>query len=137
VANAIYPKYKQALLAGDTDISLTTGDVKITLMDNDALNTVYDPSHQFYSEILAVHKIQEKTFANKTVTNGVFNADDIVFTSITEGVSAESVVIWIDTGTPTSSRLVAFLDTNISGLPIISDGSNIDLTFNTNGIFQL
>jgi hypothetical protein len=80
--------------------------------------------------------------ANTTVTNGVFNADDVTLpsvsanTDITDGVG-DSLLIWIDTSNTSTSRLVAWLDTNVDGLPITPDGSNVSITWNASGIFQL
>jgi hypothetical protein len=138
VANAIYPKYKEALLSGDTDISMISpATVKITLLTNDVLPIVYDSSHVFYSEINAVNKLDEETFTNVSVVNGVFKADDVSFDSVLEDSECDSLVIWIDTGVPATSRLVCFMDTNVVGLPLVADGTPVDLTFNTSGIFQL
>lgn len=136
MANAIYPKYKEALLSGSTDIALT-GTVKITLLTNDVLPGVYDASHQFYDDIDAANKLDEETFTNVSVVNGVFKADDVTFDAVADASEVDSLVIWIDTGTPASSRLVCFMDTNVIGLPMVADGTPVDLTFNTSGIFQL
>lgn len=140
MANAIYPKYKEALLDGDSDISLSSGTVKISLVDADT--TAYSSSNQFYSDLSANGIISTVTMANTTVTNGVFNADDVTLpsvsanTDITDGVG-DSLLIWIDTSNTSTSRLVAWLDTNVDGLPITPDGSNVSITWNASGIFQL
>jgi len=140
MANAIYPKYKEALLTGDSNISLSSGTVKISLVDADT--TAYSSLNQFYSDLDANGIITTVTMSNKTVTNGVFDADDVTFTSVTANTSltdgiGDSLLIWIDTTDENTSRLVAWLDTNISGLPITPDGSNVDITWNASGIFQL
>lgn len=64
-------------------------------------------------------------------------ADDVSFDSVLEDSECDSLVIWIDTGVPATSRLVCFMDTNVVGLPLVADGTPVDLTFNTSGIFQL
>ena len=43
----------------------------------------------------------------------------------------------IDTGDEATSRLVAFLDTSVSGLPVSPNNSNIEIEWNASGIFQL
>ena len=140
MANAIYPKYKEALLTGDSNISLSSGTVKISLVDADT--TAYSSLNQFYSDLDANGVITTVSMSNKTVTNGVFDADDVTFTSVSANTSltdgiGDSLLIWIDTSDENTSRLVAWLDTNISGLPITPDGSNVDITWNSSGIFQL
>lgn len=135
MANAIYPKYKEALISGSTDVALSTGTVKVSLVDFQTQGTVYDPTHQYYSDISSF-VISTATITNTTVTNGVFDGDDVSFIAVT-GAESEALIIWIDTGTPTTSRLVAFLDTGVTGLPITPSGGNIDVEWNASGIFAI
>lgn len=51
----------------------------------------------------------DQTLASKTVTAGVADAADATFTSVT-GNSVEALILYKDTGTPSTSRLIAFLD---------------------------
>jgi len=133
VANAIYRKYKEALLSGDTDISLTSGTVKISIMNS---NYVFNVDDEFYSDISA-GVVDTETFTDVTVINGVFKASDISFDAVPDDSECVSIVIWIDTSNPATSRLVCFMDVNVVGLPLVADGTPVDLTFNTSGIFQL
>lgn len=133
MANAIYRKYKEALLSGDTDISLTSGTVKISIMNS---NYVFNVDDEFYSDISA-GVVDTETFTDVTVTNGVFKASDISFDAVPDDSECVSIVIWIDTSNPATSRLVCFMDVNVVGLPLVADGTPVDLTFNTSGIFQL
>lgn len=133
MANAIYRKYKEALLSGDTDISLTSGTVKISIMNS---NYVFNVDDEFYSDISA-GVVDTETFTDVTVINGVFKASDISFDAVPDDSECVSIVIWIDTSNPATSRLVCFMDVNVVGLPLVADGTPVDLTFNTSGIFQL
>ena len=133
MANAIYRKYKEALLSGDTDISLTSGTVKISIMNS---NYVFNVDDEFYSDISA-GVVDTETFTDITVINGVFKASDISFDAVPDDSECVSIVIWIDTSNPATSRLVCFMDVNVVGLPLVADGTPVDLTFNTSGIFQL
>lgn len=136
MANAIYPKYKEALLGGDSNISLANseGTVKVSLIDT--ANNAYDANNQFYSDLDAADVIASATITNTTITDGLFDGDDVTFSSVT-GDECEALLIWIDTGVTTTSRLVAFLDTGVSGLPVSPNGSDIDIEWNVSGIFQL
>lgn len=49
------------------------------------------------------------TLASKTVAGGVADAADVTFTAVT-GNSVEALAIFKDTGTPSTSRMIAFLD---------------------------
>lgn len=134
MANAIYPAYKDALLTGDSDVDLTTGTIKVSLIDTDV--STYDSTDQFYSNVVAGSIISTSTITNPTVTDGIFDGDDVTFTSVT-GNESEVLMIWKDTGTTTTSRLVAWIDTGVTGLPITPSGGNIDVTWNASGIFKL
>ena len=134
MTDAIYPKYKQALLSGDSNIALDSETVKVSLVDTDVLS--YSSLDQYYSDLDANGIIGSVTLSNVTVTNGVLDGDDvsIVPDSNTE---SEALLFWIDTANTQTSRLVAWLDDSVTGLPIIPNGSNVDITWNASGIFQL
>ena len=126
MANAIYPKYKEALLAGSANISLTSGTVKAALIDTGTYT--YSASHQYYSDLSGVVGTPVEIGATKSVTAGTFDGADVTFTSVS-GASAEAVVIYIDTGSPSTSRLVAYQDTNVTGLPITPNTGDISITW--------
>lgn len=131
MANAIYPKYKEAILAASANVSLTTGTVKVALS-----TAAYNSAHDFYDDVSANSIGTPQTIASTTVTNGLFDGDDVTFTSVS-GSQVTSLIIYIDTGSAATSRLVTFLDTNVTGLPVTPNGGNISITWNASGIFQL
>jgi hypothetical protein len=133
MANAIYPKYKEALLTGDTNISLTSGTVKIALVDTGTYT--YSAAHQFYSDLSGV-TANSAALGTKTVANGYFKSANAEFTAIS-GNQSEALVIWIDTGTGGTSRLVTYLDSNVTGLPVTPNGGDITVVANTSGWFLL
>lgn len=133
MANAIYPLYKQSLLAGDTNISLSGGTVKVALVDTGVYT--YSAAHQFLTSLTGVVGTAQ-TIGTKTVTNGVFDGADVTYTAVT-GSTVEALVIYIDTGTAGTSRLVAYIDTSVTGLPVTPNGGDITITWNASGIFAL
>jgi len=142
MANAIYPKYKKSLLSGAANVSLTSETVKVSLIDDDGTaNTDYSASHQFYSDLNNANSgvIATVTLSNVTVSDdAVVDADNVTFQSVANSANdAEALLFWIDTGNTETSHLVAWMDTNVTGLPITPDGSNIDITWSTSGIFKL
>lgn len=77
------------------------------------------------------------TLASKTVGSlgaGVFNAAATTFASLS-GASAESLILLKDTGTESTSLLIAFWDT-ATGLPVTPSGGNVVITWNASGIGQ-
>mgnify|MGYP003451107626 FL=1 len=133
MANAIYPKYKEELLNGGTNISLAGGTVKAALVDTGTYT--YSAAHQFLSSLSGVVGTAQ-TLGTKTITNGLFDAADITYTAVS-GASVEALVIYIDTGVAGTSRLVAYIDTSVTGLPVTPNGGDVTVTWNASGIFQL
>jgi len=134
MANAIYPKYKQALLDDDSNIDLNDGTVKVALLDTGTV--AYNAAHDFYDDVSAGVVGTPGAIGNTTVTNGLFDGDNVTFSAVT-GATCEALVIYIDTGTPGTSRLVAYIDTDVTGLPVTPNGGDITVTWNGSGIFQL
>jgi hypothetical protein len=133
MANAIYPLFKQSLLSGDANSTISSGTVKVALVDTGTYT--YSAAHQFYSDLTGVVGTPQ-TIGSKTETNGTFDGADVTFTAVT-GASVEALVIYIDTGTTTTSRLVAYIDTSVTGLPVTPNGGDITITWNASGIFAL
>lgn len=123
MANALYAKGKQALLGADID--LLADNIKVVLVDtNDYTpNLATDDS---LADIVAGARIATSgNLANKSITDGIFDADDVTFSSVT-GDEAEALVIYKDTGTESTSTLLAYIDTG-TGLPITPNSGNIIL----------
>lgn len=142
MANFLYNKWKENILQFTANNNLSTGTVKVALVDT-AVYTLGTQSttDQFYdngtaNDVASATVGTPQTLASKTFTNGVFDAADITYTAVT-GASVEALVIYIDTGTPTTSPLVAFIDTGVTGLPVTPNGGNITVTWNASGIFAI
>jgi hypothetical protein len=134
MANAIYPKWKQALMSGGSS-SVLTATVRAYLIDANVYT--YSASHTFVSDLTGIVGSASGDFQNKTFTDGVFDADNISFTGVT-GNSAEAIVIFIETFSGSSfNRLVAYLDTGFTGLPITPNGNDIPVVWSPDGIFKL
>jgi hypothetical protein len=133
MANAIYPLYKQSLLDASANVDINDGTVKVALIDTGTYT--YNSTHEFYSSVSGVVGTPQ-TIANTTVANGLFDGDNVTFTAVT-GNSVEALLIYIDTGTASTSRLVAWIDTSVTNLPVTPNGGDITITWNASGIFQL
>lgn len=132
MANAIYPKWKEALFQASANSALS-GTVKIALVDT-AVYT-YSATHQFVTDLSTARVGTDQTLGSKTYTDGVFDAANPSYPSVT-GPTVEAVVIYIDTGSAATSRLVAYIDTGVTNLPLTPNGSPVDLGFSASGIFK-
>lgn len=133
MANALYPKWKQALLEFTANNDLDGQTVKVALV---TAGYTYSSANQYYSAVSASVVGTPQTLTNKTFTDGVFDADDVTFTAVT-GSQVVSLVIYIDTGNAATSPLVAFIDSGVTNLPVTPNGGDILITWNATGIFAL
>lgn len=132
MASAIYPIAKKAFLDGDID--LLTDTIRAVLIDTGTYT--YNAAHDFYNDLTGVVGTESGAFASKTTTGGTFDAADITFAAVT-GNTAEAIVIFVDTGNPATDRLVAYIDSASSGLPVTPNGGDINVVWNASGIFAL
>lgn len=134
MANALYAKGKQKLLSGA--INIPSDVIKVALV-----STAYTEQlslDEFYTTISPVVLGTPQTLAGKTVTDGVFDANDVTFSTVAAGSTAKGLVIYKDTGLASTSALIAFIDT-ITGFPLATNGGDISIVWDagTNRIFAL
>ncbi len=134
MANAVYPKWKEALLQFTANNNLSAGTVKVALIDTGTYT--YSAAHQFYSSASTAAVGTPQTIGSKTFTNGVFDGADVTYNAVT-GSSVEALIIYVDTGVAATSPLVAYIDTSVTGLPVTPNGGDIAITWNASGIFAL
>ena len=129
MASAIYPKFKQKIMEGSINIPSDT--IKIALVDTGTYT--YSSAHEFFSSVTGVVGTPV-TLGNKSVVNGVFDADDATFSAVS-GNSVEAVVIYKDTGSAATSPLIIFID----GISVTPNGGSITIQFDSgaNKIFAL
>jgi hypothetical protein len=133
MANAIYPKFKEALWNQPANSNASTGTVKVALVDTGVYT--YSAAHEFVSSLSGTVGTAQ-TIGNKTFTNGVLDGDNVTFTGVT-GNTIEALVIYIDTGNASTSRLISYQDTSVTGLPATPNGGDITITWNASGILVL
>ncbi len=135
MANAIYPKFKQAAMGGGANVNLIAGDVKAILID--LADYTYAATHEFRTDIPGAAEVAVSgNMTTKAVTDGKFTCANFSWTSVT-GDQSEAVIFFVDTGVAATSRLVAILDTGQTGLPITPNGGNINFTADPAGVFAL
>lgn len=132
MANALYPNFKENILRANIDFdTITLAAVLVDLADY-----TYSATHEFLSDVPSGARVASVDLASVTVTDGVVDAADATFTSVT-GDPCEAVIIYNNTGTASTSHLVAIYDTGVTGLPVTPNGGNITLQFNASGLFSL
>lgn len=138
MANALYPKWKEALLQNSADSDLDgTGSTGVFCALVDTGTYTYSSAHEFYSSLSGIVGTDQEIGATKSYTNGVFDGADLTFSSVT-GATVEALVIYRkNAGANTTWRLVAYIDTGVTGLPVTPNGGNITVTWNASGIFAL
>ena len=134
MANAVYPKAKKAILDGDVDFLNDT--IKIVLTD---VSYTYSSAHDFINDVTAGARIATVTLSSPTTTGGAFDTADPTFTSVAAGSTVTGIWIWKDTGTESTSNLIAWYDTNASSaaISVATNGSNITITVNASGWFTI
>lgn len=133
MANALYPKAKEAFL--NATINMASNTILIALVDTGVYT--YSSTHQYRSDVSNSAVISTATLSNKTTANGVFDADDATFTSVS-GANCEALILYQDTGVQSTSRLIAYID-SATGLPILPNGGDITVAFSSGAskIFSL
>ena len=137
MANRIYPKYKEALMEGDTDVDLTSGSVAAMLVDT--ADYTFLASHEFKSDVptSAITAISSN-ISGGTVVCGVFNCTTVTWVAAS-GQQSEAIIFFVDDATASgnASRLVCYLDTGQTGLPVTPNGGDITFTPSSVGVFEL
>jgi hypothetical protein len=135
MASSLYPLFKQLLLSPGAN--LATANIKAVLVDS--ADYTYSATHQFLSDVPGAGRVATSAnLASKTVTNGVFDAADVTFTGVT-GDPSEALILYIDTGTATTSNLIVYIDT-VSGpaaLSVTPNSGDITISWSPSGIFSL
>lgn len=137
MANAIYSKYLQSLLDGDSNTTLTgSGSTGVWAALVDTGTYTFSDSHQYYSDLSGIVGTDVEV-ENTTTTNGVIDGDNITFSTVS-GSTVEALVLYRkNAGANTTWRLIAYIDTNVTGLPVTPSGGDIGVTWNATGICKI
>jgi hypothetical protein len=132
MANAVYPKAREQGMGAGLD--LLNADVRAVLVELPVY--VYSDTHEFLSSVAAGARVAvTDSLSGKSVTNGVFDADDISIASVSGDVVA-AIVVYSHTGNEATSRLLCYIDSGV-GFPFTPNGGQLTITWNASGIFAL
>jgi hypothetical protein len=136
VANQLYYKGRQALLTGSINWfgTASTSPAVVLCASEYALDIV---AHDNLDDITAGNRVASAVLANTSASDGVADADDVVFSALT-GSKVFDVVIFNWTGTDATSKLIAHIDTGGS-LPYVCNGADLTLSWSSGAckIFML
>lgn len=137
MANALYKKGKEGFLDGS--INWINDNIKAVLVDTGTY-TVDLTNHNDLADIPSGARVATSAnLASKSATNGVADAADLTFTSVS-GATVEAVVLYQDTGTASTSRLIAYIDQQGgSPLSFTPNGGDLSITWSNSStkIFEL
>ena len=136
MANAIYDTWKDLVLeagVGEAALDLTAGTLKVAAIDTGVYT--FSQAHDFWDDVVAGVIGTPVEITTITHAGGTLDGANVTFTDLT-ATSIEALVIFNDTGTPSTSRLVCYIDTNVTGLPLTTDGE-ATVTWDAVGIFDL
>jgi len=130
MANTVYNKALEAFLTGA--INWSSANISAALVTS---AYTFSQDHRYFSSVSG-QLGSSVVLTGKSATDGVADANDVVFSSIT-GTGA-AVVLFVGTGNPATSPLIAFIDT-ATGLPAVANNQTVNVQWDngTNRIFKL
>ena len=131
MANAWYRKGAEKVLRAQ--VNFDTDTIKARLVKNTYAQNL--STDELISSVTAITGSTDQTLSNTSVTDGVFDADDITFTAVPAGETSEGVVIYKDTGVAETSPLLMYIDT-ITGFPLATNGGNVVIQWD-NGAYKI
>lgn len=137
MANALYVPFKNSYLTqAANQVDFDTDDIRIILVDA-ADYTVNLTTDDFLDDVPAGARVATVALTGESVSGRTFDANDATFSAVT-GDPSEAIVIYKHTGTESTSRLIAYIDT-ATGLPVTPNGGDITVTWDNGSdkIFSL
>jgi hypothetical protein len=131
----IYDKAAKSFL--DKQIDMLNDNIKVVLIDAGQY-TASQSADQFLSDIpVGARTATSPNLVSKDTTAGVFDAADVTLPTVS-GVQSEALVVYQDTGTPSTSRLICYIDSG-TGLPITPNGADEPIIWDNgaNKIFKI
>lgn len=130
--SGLYDAAREALLSGDID--LLVDDIRCFFVD--AADYVVDlAAHDFLDDVPGAARVgTPEVLANITVTDGVFDADDVTFAALA-GDTVEAIILYVHTGVEGTSKLLAYIDTG-GGFPLTPAGTDVTITWD-NGVSKI
>lgn len=126
--SGLYPKGAAHLLGLATQVDLVADNIKVLFY-----STSYSSADEFVSDLTGAAIVARSgNLTGKTVTDGVFDADDITVSTVT-GSPFSHAILYKDSGADASSPLIAIFDFSA----FTPTGGDITVLFNALGLFSI
>lgn len=135
MANALYDFGRNEFLLGNIDWVSDT--IDSYLLDSDY--TVDLANHQDLADVAAGGRVANVALAGKSADGtGVADANDAVFSSVTNPTDVTQIIVYKDSGVEATSSLIVYIDT-ASNLPVTPNGGDITVQWSggSDKIFKL
>ncbi len=128
MASQLYPKGAAHLLGLATKVDLVADDIRLLFY-----SSAFSSAHEFVADLTGGSIIARSgAFAGKTVTSGVFDANDLTVTAVS-GSAFTHVIVFKHTGSDATAVLVAIFDV----ASFTPTGGDISVIFNASGLFSI
>lgn len=129
VVSFFYKNGRTAVVDGS--LVWRTDNIKAVLLDTSAY-TANEETDQYLSSIpLAARISTSANLTGKTNNGGIINAEPTSFPGTAAGVTCAAMALFKDTGSAATSVLLCYIDAAAVGLPVVTDGGVINVTWNT------
>ena len=133
--SSIYDKAREAFLSADIDwlsdtikAVMTTSAYTPDFSTDDVLSDI---------SVGARATATSEAFTDKTATDGWASTDKIEWLTVT-GATRVAIVVYQDTGDEATSRLIAYLDDDITNLPLEPTGAKVTFIPDSDtGLFRI
>ncbi|HLC04810.1 MAG TPA: hypothetical protein VJK02_17380 [Anaerolineales bacterium] len=134
MANSLFNPGREGFLIGEIDYD--TDDIRVMLVRS---TYSFDATDKFITDIGAVDNGRTAALAGKTGTDGIADATNTSLVA-TAAVACNALILFKHTGADATARLIGYIDTVASGLPLTpAAGGTVDINFDdgANKIFKL
>lgn len=142
MANLVYLNAKDQIANGDIDF--VNADIRLMLVDSSTTADTENTGIDFIDDFTTLGELSGTGYAraalanqavNKDVGNNraEFDADDVTFTGIDAG-TAQAALIYLHVTNDADSIPILYIDT--TDFPIVTNGGDVTLNFNAEGILQ-
>lgn len=130
-----YPKGLEGFLGGD--IAIDTDTIKCVAVTS---GYTENDAHDNLDDVVSGNRLGTSgALASKTITNGVFDCADFNITITADG-TVDALIFFKDTGTESTSKLIAYIDEDDAAAAIskvVSTDDTLAVTVNASGIGTL
>lgn len=143
----------QKYRTGQIDLSTTT--LRVLLFDASQAYTIDRQAHEFVGDVIgaAATELSDASYSRQPIANAavtvdgtdgevVVDADDVTWTGLDGGEEIQGWIVYEQVGgddtTPADDPIIAIEDevTNSSGNPVTTNGSDVTLQFDAEGILN-